>query len=141
MMNGKTKETIRTIVDGRKYTVKDVPMVRYETGVYVTPAATSKIVRQILKANGIKAANYRFKSESFSGGTSLTLRENVDMTETRDFVNDLLNWMKVGSFNGMIDLYEYSKNRPTMEIVSTGETVDYGVKFTFLESYEGYTIA
>ena len=48
--------------------------------------------------------------------------------------------MKVGSFNGMIDLYEYSES-PKMEIRSTGEIVEYGVKYTHLESEEGYVVA
>lgn len=143
MMNDKIKETITTIVDGRKYTVKDVPMRRWDTGIYTTPATVSKIVRGILKANGIRAANYRFKGESFSGGTAFSLYEKDATEETisvRPFIKNLLASMKVGSFNGMIDLYEYSES-PKMEIRSTGEIVEYGVKYTNLESEEGYVVA
>lgn len=140
MMNDKIKESITTYIDGRKYTVKDVPMNRYHSGIYAGPATVSKIVRTVLKANGINPAKYRFKSESYAGGTSFSLFEKEEMPETRDFVKGILSAMKIGSFNGMVDMYEYSKARPMLEINSTGEKVEYGVKYTFLENAEGYTI-
>lgn len=144
MRTNRTKKNVTvTTPDNRKYTIKDVPFAYFDDGAFFSTNATvSKVLRAIMKKNGIKTANYKFRSESFSGGTSLDVTEkeyNENVVAARPFVRRLLDMIKLGSFDGMVDMYNYSDNGIRLYDAETNErlNVSFGIKYCFLNNAEG----
>ena len=71
-------------------------------------AKAAKIIRQELKAHGIKGS---VTSSSYAGGTSI--RVNVENLEpwVLESIKRFTSKFEYGHFDGMTDCYEYSNNR------------------------------
>lgn len=139
MMKEKLNAKISLPASGLLLEVKDLPVTSYETGRYASMNAVSKVARAALKAAGVRPANYRFKSDSYSMGSSLRLRETENAKESdRNTVLSILNELRDGWFDGMTDSYNYT-GALTAEL-EDGTTVSVGTKYTFLESVEGYMV-
>lgn len=86
-----------------------------------THAAAAKMIRAELKKNGIKAS---VRSESYSGGSSITVRVEADICPaTRDAIEAFTSRFEYGHFNSMEDIYEYSSRNDDLP----------QVKFVFVE--------
>ena len=72
-------------------------------------AQAAKAIKQHLKANGIKAS---VKSSVFSMGDSVTVTIEQDLLPAaQKAVSAYCDQYQAGSFDGMIDLYEYNNSR------------------------------
>lgn len=75
----------------------------------LTPwAHAAKLIRQELKKNGIQA---KVCSKSYAGGCSVDVYLNNELPATVEKVEEFVGQFQYGSFDGMIDLYEYTNTR------------------------------
>jgi hypothetical protein len=88
-----------------------------------TAALTSKAIRTILK-RVFPQTKFTVKCSNFAGGNSVHVKYADSIPER--FVSDIVKQFEYGSFNGMIDLYEFTNCRddiPQVKYVSTDRDV------------------
>ena len=101
-------------------------------------AKAAKMIRQFMKANGIAGS---VRSDSFAGGDSISIRVEdlnpIQYKVLKDYANDF----QYGSFNGMIDLYEYDNRNdsiPQVKFVSINNKMSDGVAQSIYDFIKGY---
>jgi len=133
--NRETKEIKGSVVlpNGQKYNVGTVKVIVSDYGFYLTIGTMSSLVRKMMKANGINTSEYTVRSSSFSGGDSIDVSENDKTTSEypRKAIEDLLNSVQRGSFNGMIDMYENASVTPVLYSHDGTVAINFGFKFAF----------
>lgn len=123
---------------------------------YTSVSETAKAIKAIAKEAGFNII--RCKSESYSGGDSVDISVSTELTPEQTNRNNeirstcpywshttyqdwtseprekllhlIINSFKQGSFNGMEDIYEYSKDNMTVEWPN-GDKVDLDTKYPF----------
>jgi hypothetical protein len=88
-----------------------------------THALASKSIKAELKKN-FPNTKFSVRSESFAGGNAV----RVEWTEgeSEEQVKSIVDKYQYGSFNGMIDLYEYTNSRddiPQVKWISTNRNI------------------
>ena len=96
-------------------------------------AGISSVIRQFVK-QVFPDVKFRIRSSSFSGGDSVTIyiQEPVSEEYYKE-IKQTMNNFQSGSFNGMIDLYEYEKNRG-ISVTLNGKTYDFDTKYMSVEN-------
>ena len=109
------REQIKVNFNWEVYTFKNIPIMKYpdRNGIgnneyYVRMGGVSKVIRQYVKQKyGVKV---QMKTSSFSGGNSANVYIdpiNVKSEQYELIKSDLEALFQYGTFNGMIDSYEY----------------------------------
>ena len=105
---------------------------------WLNPSGNGQLVRQVLnqmkKLDMVYFDKVFVKTKIYTGGNHL--RCNVVGANEQDYliIRKFINHMMYGSFNGMIDLYEYDDEPPQLELEDC--IIDIGCKYTFCE--KGY---
>jgi len=127
----KKKEQMRVGYLGMNFLLdKSINEYSGEISVVISCVNAAKMIRQFTKENFGKTVKIWVRSESFSGGSSITVdvcNPNGTPLDTSIFesIQSFALSLKAGSFNGMIDSYEYNASTQT----------DNGTKLDFYTSY------
>ena len=98
---------------------------------YVPMQGTSSVIRQFVK-QVFPEIDFRISSKTYSGGDSVRihLQKQVSVEKLRELESVLFNFQS-GTFNGMIDMYEYDKNRG-ISITKNGTKFTFETKYLFV---------
>lgn len=108
-----------------------------------THAQAAKEIRAILKES-FPRVKFSVRSESYSGGSSIDI--NYTDGPTTEKVYGLVKDYKQGHFDGMRDLYVYSKNQkelPRVKHIFANRTISRGVRASvihYLKEHWGFDI-
>lgn len=104
---------------------------------YVPMKGTSSVIRQFVK-QVFPDIDFRISSSTFSGGDSVRiyLQKPVSDEKLRE-LNSVLSNFQSGTFNGMIDLYEYAQNRG-ISITKDGRKYTFETKYLFVVNEPKY---
>ena len=127
--SSKTKINFTTNYNGKEFKFKNVTVAKSSSGYgWVPMSGTSSVIRQFVKQMWPEL-NFRISSDTFSGGDSVTIYLQTPVSDEKyKEIRDILKGFQSGTFNGMIDLYEY-KEKSGITV-----TVD-GVKYNFDTKY------
>lgn len=75
------------------------------------PAQAAAMIRQYMRANGIVG---KVRSKSYSMGSSVNVNVQDLPPQQYQALNEYANQFQYGSFNGMIDLYEYDNRNDSL---------------------------
>ena len=104
---------------------------------YISTGGVSVIVKKIhqhLKEEGVmQYVKIWVKSETYSGGSSVRVYFDRASNDTIELSKKIMDALEYGSFNGMIDLYEYKNDvRPTYKINHNGAEIELSAKYNFV---------
>ena len=113
------KTNAKITLYGIEYTIENVPVVRYNSNLDVPPsvftAGVAKVLRGLLKklrSDGVlKYEKVWVQSETFAGGDAIDVYVDGADPESFKEIADITKVFQAGTFNGMIDMYEYDKDR------------------------------
>ena len=113
--------------------------VKYFNGDWITTGGVGSIIRQIhnqLKMTGRMSFDKLWvKTETYSGGNSVNIYLLNPTEETNDLSKRIMDQFQYGSFNGMIDLYEYSpKDTRPLLTLEDGRKIEVTSKYNFTNS-------
>lgn len=116
MKYSKAKINFQTNYNGKTFKFKNVTVAKSSSDSgWVPMAGTSSVIRQFIKQRWPEL-KFRISSDTFAGGDSVTVYIQKPITDkVYKEVNAELNGFQTGSFNGMIDLYEY-KNKSGISV-------------------------
>lgn len=113
---------------GKTFKFKNVKLhkVRYgnssQVSFYSPMGTVSSVIKQYVKQRWPELGKFNISSSSFAGGDSVRVYLNcVDKELYEEVSSELDTVFMRGSFNGMIDLYEYTGERLVKVPISTNE--------------------
>jgi hypothetical protein len=134
----KIKINFSTNYNGKVLKFKNVTVAKSSSGWGWAPmAGTSSVIRQFVKQMWPEV-KFRISSDTFSGGDSVTVYIQEPVSDTLyETIRKTLRNFQSGTFNGMIDLYEYSDNSGIS--VTVGDTqYTFDTKYMHVENRPKY---
>jgi hypothetical protein len=127
--SSKIKINFTTNYNGKVFTFKNVTVAKSSSGWGWAPmSGTSSVIRQFVKQMWPEL-NFRISSSTYSGGDSVTIYLQTPVSDEKyKEIRDVLKGFQSGTFNGMIDSYEYKEKS------GITATVD-GVSYNFDTRY------
>jgi len=130
----KIKINFTTNYKGKELKFKNVTVSKSASGYGWAPmSGTSSVIRQFVKQvwPGLK---FRISSDTYSGGDSVTIYLQTPVSDEKyTEIRNVLKGFQSGSFNGMIDLYEY-KEKSGITVTVGGVKYNFDTKYMSVEN-------